>query len=1162
MKKLYTSFILLLLALTAQPSWARWVVSPNVTSRGAWQEGRTYVLESGSNSSQRGKYLMATGMFCTATVDSTTIYMIEPFGQDENTGEDTYVLRNVKYGYLTSSGVGGRSSATPEGAQKFFFHGAKDDATATFNGTTYRFNSDATAATVNSVTFHFLNSAYNPPVMYALVQFGGVSMNWFQQYLDSKASNASVNCNAWNLHEITYEEDKQQDLYDVISDFENKDYEHRYVGGPNPFQVEEAYAEAMMSAYATAKEEVGNDHTQAEWGQYEAALRAAMSAAQQHVRLLTDGYYYIFSANSDYNSAHPSAPAAVYSDNGALKWKAFTEEDSLRCLVKVEMKNKWTANLRCMSDANYIFGPAQADGSGKPVLTTPTPQRGVMVIQVASGMASLQDEESSSSETYFYQNGYTTTSVRNVTTYMWQRAGDGASWKFVSVKDSSLLLRAESQLHQLALNNELSALISTSRNRINQATNLAVSFKSEPLVRDTTQFSSNNKEVREGSFGALLDDDDNTFFHSAWSDDTPLENDYHNLTVSSQNPLPSTLQAYWRRRGGNNENRPTQVEVSVSEDGETFSVVDTLSNPADALPVDISSTEYLSRPITVGEGKKAIRFSVLSTNTVDNNPSGANGRDNYGHPCFSLGRFNLYASAAWEPDPSTSQSAREDMKPLLQALEEAILTAQGAWETHLVKQSDVDALQAALSAVNGAWADSSVITFALSKAQNLIDNSVFGDEVEVGTFPAESKQELLSAMDASRAAAPYYPYTAAQTKEIAGRLSEAIHAFVLSMGKPAEGWYYLESQTTTPQQQSVAKGHIMYLDGYGKGRSVRWGGDAKDANGDARYMWSLVALDTPGAFALQNVGSGLYLSALEGNYSLASVSEKPVAYEFIPLGNGEMGFRCVSTGYSLATWTENGQAVMGYNVEQAGYPTSWHFVGIDRERAMALKTYRAGRAYVVTLPYSTLGAPTAAIADGEPDVAVSCYRLTAATKENGVVSALHFTAIGEDEPMEAGVPFLMTVGEAEDDASGPALVTIDTYLDSENTVLVSKAAVQNGMHGTLSSFITDSLGLGYLDSSDTVRTVPAGKSVMLGEQSGFFMLGEVENLQPGVGDLTLPVEGGSMVGIRTAKFRRNGLVDVTTLDGVTLRRGVKREEALRNLPKGLYLVGKEKKIVK
>lgn len=1164
MKKFYTRLLLLLSVFAALPAVAKFEVSDTPTPRSEWQEGKTYLIEFGSQTSYSGKYLSSAGGFPTATIDSSTMFVIEQYGHNDIIDEDTYVLHNLKLGYIRPGNSGSFSANKAEACQ-FIFRSAHDPSVTGTDGTAYDFSSAAPAATENSVTFTYFNTSYTPAQQQSFVQFSMAqgALAYFFAYNNRGGAYATTSMNAWNLYEVRYVSDKQMDLQKLVDDFEDGDYANRYAGGPNPYQVEESYADAMMAAYNEAKTEVNVEHTQEEWSTYENNLRAAMTAAQEHVRYLSNGYYYIVTANNDYLSTH-TAPAALYSNDGKLKWAPLSAGcDSTRFLVKVEMRNRYEGTMQSLSDAGYIIGAEKTNTGDLPVLTSTTPDRRLFVTHVSSGVAALQDAISTRMNTYFCQNGYADGDEGNVITGYQNNSGDAACWKFVVVSDSDLIHRGETALAQYELNNALAALIARAEKRLTQATNTKVAFISDPVVTDATQFSSNNKELSEGRYEDLLDGDEESYFHSAWKSESVQEDAPHTLQVASTETLPSSLVVYWKRRANNNENRPTQVEVSVSEDGENFAVIDTLSNPADGLPTDEKVKEFLSRPIAVGEGKTNIRFSVLSTNTVDKNPNGTGGKDENMHPYFSFSEFNLYAEAAWVTDSTTSQSVRAEMKPLCEALEGAILTAKGAWNTGLSQQSDIDSLQHALDALNEAWADSSVVTYAIENAQTILENAIFSDMQEVGTYLETSRQPLLDAIAVAQAAAPYYRYTAEEMNNIANALRQATKTFSRSMTHPAAGeWYYVESQTRTPMSQAISNKHIMFLDGYGKDHPVRWAGYADEANGNTRTMWLLKELNEPGTYALQNVGSGLYLGVLSGNEVPAVMSDTAVAFEFIPLGNKEISFRCIKSGYCAAAGINNNHAVMGSNVEKQGYFTSWKFVGIDRERVFAQKTYQAGRAYIVTLPYSTVSMPEATDADSNGGAEVTCYRLAGATVTDGAVSALHFAVIPAETMQPAGEPFLMVVGEKTDASTGNDNVQIDTYVDGENTVLVTTALAQNGMHGILSSISSDRIGLGYLNGADTVRVLPAEATVTLGDQEGYFVFDEVETLEGVTPTLTLPVEGGALVGIRSAKLHGNGSVNVITLDGVTVRRGVKAQEALKNLPKGIYIVGKEKKIVK
>ena len=127
------------------------------------------------------------------------------------------------------------------------------------------------------------------------------------------------------------------------------------------------------------------------------------------------------------------------------------------------------------------------------------------------------------------------------------------------------------------------------------------------LVQDAGQWYSNAKERNEGSYGALIDGDNNTYFHSMWSGGA---DDFHYL----QAELPEAAQQfrfYFKKRSQNNNNRPIMIGISASNDGEYF---DELEFIEEGLPTTTSEVDYLSEEIDLGEPYKYIRFTVYETN--------------------------------------------------------------------------------------------------------------------------------------------------------------------------------------------------------------------------------------------------------------------------------------------------------------------------------------------------------------------------------------------------------------------------------------------------------------------------------------------------------------------------------------------------------------------
>ncbi len=148
------------------------------------------------------------------------------------------------------------------------------------------------------------------------------------------------------------------------------------------------------------------------------------------------------------------------------------------------------------------------------------------------------------------------------------------------------------------------------------------------LVQDATKYTSNAKDPAEGSYEALLDGDYSTFFHSTWHGGEYDPQADHYL----QAELPEAKQEfyiYFKKRSQNNNNRPTKIIVSGSNDGETFTEITTIVEglPAGATPID-----FLSAKIAGTEAYKYLRFTVPETN------SGAKTGD---HVFFTFSEFYI-----------------------------------------------------------------------------------------------------------------------------------------------------------------------------------------------------------------------------------------------------------------------------------------------------------------------------------------------------------------------------------------------------------------------------------------------------------------------------------------------------------------------------------------
>lgn len=148
------------------------------------------------------------------------------------------------------------------------------------------------------------------------------------------------------------------------------------------------------------------------------------------------------------------------------------------------------------------------------------------------------------------------------------------------------------------------------------------------LVTDASKYISNAKESSEGSYAALLDGDYTTYFHSAWNNG-PAEDHYLQAELTED---VSDVYFYFKKRSQNNNNRPTSITISGSNDGTNFTEITTINS---GLPTGASPIDYLSSKINLGGTYKHLRFTVTATST---------GAANNGHVFFTFSEFYILPS--------------------------------------------------------------------------------------------------------------------------------------------------------------------------------------------------------------------------------------------------------------------------------------------------------------------------------------------------------------------------------------------------------------------------------------------------------------------------------------------------------------------------------------
>ncbi len=124
---------------------------------------------------------------------------------------------------------------------------------------------------------------------------------------------------------------------------------------------------------------------------------------------------------------------------------------------------------------------------------------------------------------------------------------------------------------------------------------------------------SNAPDEREGLHPEdMLDGDVNTFFHSDWHGKV-TETHFLQANLGEGKGLTNFAINYHRRMNNNN-NRPTEIVIKGSNDGENWTAIRTLTQADDNLPTVEGNDSYVSGLISADKAYEYIRFDITKTN--------------------------------------------------------------------------------------------------------------------------------------------------------------------------------------------------------------------------------------------------------------------------------------------------------------------------------------------------------------------------------------------------------------------------------------------------------------------------------------------------------------------------------------------------------------------
>ena len=908
----------------------------------------------------------------------------------------------------------------------------------------------------------------------------------------------------WNMMQGIYYENYPEDLGELITKYAAIT---PAVGSGPGYATQEAVTE-WQAAVATAQAIYDNGAgVPQECKEQLAIFQAAYNKMMASIEPMKEGYYRIVNAFKGFFEQQ-QVEKAWYAATGGnqLAWKSLNLNDASQVwyITPAEGGGFKVKNLMTETFVRYAESGTVAVGA--------EPYPVDFTLRYTNGEFQIRSTYKAED---FHVGGHNNGAGVTGTVILWNGgAGGGSSWFVRPVPESEIeaLLSASKQEE---LNKKLAGLLAKSESSYEKATTYTYDAN-VPLIGSDAQISSNALEPTEGSYAALLDKDTETFFHSQWSGTGPAEPHY--LQFMLNEPMSSFLFKFTRRMGNNN-NRPTHMNIYASNDEQNWTLIKTMTS---ALPVASDAPDYESPAINLGSEYAFIRFEVIKTNT---------GASNNGQPFFTFSEFQLYEAVKVFSQLDGMTSA--------QPLKEAIATAK---TIENATQGDIDALQAAYDAFVLELADPTELKNLISSTSKMLQGVFVGETL--GGYTQSSYDACNAVVETARGVVNGV-FTKASLATATADLKAAVKTFNASI-KNVEfnKWFHIIAARNSGKDYCAGK--ALHTIGGQSASGIKFS-DLKEM--DPNHMWRFVNMgDT--AFAIQNKATGYYITGSGASGASASTSATPLPFvikgygenviNFIPYPASEkQPLHAQAAGTALVFWPGGLLSASIWEIEEVAAP----------EIAEIKMQYNSITAHC--LPYDITELSGSGI-DG------MMYQVCGKQVDtNGKTTAIKVKMV---ETVAAGEPFILTLGNPAEWNNIPTADDTVAVLFTTGENLVSEAVGnKNGLVGTFNKKIFSVAGYGYFNGAglqvttagpDTIRTNSAWiDETLITEDAATW-------------DELIPVTDGVIDIIKDVNAGNNEIVDVYTPTGVLVRKAVKSSSATKGLSKGIYLVGTTKVTVK
>lgn len=691
-------------------------------------------------------------------------------------------------------------------------------------------------------------------------------------------------------------------------------------------------------------------------------------------------------------------------------------------------------------------------------------------------------------------------------------------------------------------------VLQTTITKANEAYNSAVPT-SAPIISDGSQITSNSVESDQFTPANLIRPESDGYstgqyiYHSSWSD--PLSaGTYPYLQVHLNSAIDqfhfSMISSEWERTF----DTPRDINIYATNTPDDEGSWTKITEMKDIVTAIAHPIRYTSPTISLGASYTDVRFEVPLTV----NQRRASESDAY---YLSLGRFQMYTGV----DPNTVQyNYNPEVKEAADALK-ALVDADKAITRLSVKASDITVLEEAISKLSASFADTTEFTSLYRNTKDWIAQILVGEEF--GDADSQDNVDaFVNTINSIRQNTNTYQPKKAELAAAVEELKKAKKDFVDNHIKHIEAnkWYYIISNSTL----EYCNGMSMVSYSSDGNSEIHYG--TTDQNGESLYyspqaMWRFVPIEGTDYYGIQNMASAHFYGPTSGQgrdhtcRMQASISPFRIDY----IGKSQIHFVSINSNNpdEIPIHAQNEQHVIVPWQAGIDAASSWTVMEVD-DSELLNNTVKENSINLMTLPYDIPGGSNSLMSLNSN---IKTYSIKNVVADYETGSTKVELTINDD--IKAGVPFVLIEGDyTQYNAETAANVTFNTNIPATVDTIVGTA---NGLVATSEGADISTKGMIY--ANGTLQMV-ADSPVHIGGLSAWI---DASKVTPAEGDADLTISLlGIVNGIQPAAVTGSSdKMNVYTLDGVLVNKGVKASEARKDLKPGtIYIIGGKKVLIK